>query len=112
LHHAVRRRGRKLQRFKLARSAQRFLSMRSAVHNTFNFQRHLDSRSTLRTFGAEATGRMARRRHSGMTREGVLIHPPHQGVCGRQRYGRSGRDPRRTLSIFSGHRQTRVSMRA
>ena len=35
-------------------SAQRFLSMHAAVHNTFNFQRHLISRSTLRIFRAEA----------------------------------------------------------
>src|SRR5205823_8321484 len=54
-HQAVRRRERKLQRFKSARSAQRFLSMHGAVHNTFNFQRHLISRSTLRIFRAEAT---------------------------------------------------------
>jgi transposase-like protein len=45
-HQAVRRRERKLQRFKSARSAQRFLSMHAAVHNTFNLQRHLISRST------------------------------------------------------------------
>jgi transposase-like protein len=43
------------QRFKSARSAQRFVSMHAAVHNTFNLQRHLVSRSTLRTFRAEAT---------------------------------------------------------
>ena len=54
-HQAVRRRERKLQRFKSARSAQRFLSRHGAVHNTFNFQRHLISRSTLRIFRAEAT---------------------------------------------------------
>ena len=54
-HQPVRRRERKLQRFKSARSAQRFLSIHAAVHNTFNFQRHLISRSTLRTFRAEAT---------------------------------------------------------
>src|SRR5207248_3717117 len=54
-HQAVRRRERKLQRFKSARSAQRFLSMHAAVHNTFNLQRHLISRSTLRIFRAEAT---------------------------------------------------------
>jgi transposase-like protein len=50
----VRRRERKMQRFKSARSAQRFLSIHAAVHNTFNLQRHLVSRSTLRTFRAEA----------------------------------------------------------
>jgi hypothetical protein len=43
-----------MQRFKSARSAQCFLSMRGAVHNTFNLQRHLVSRSTLRIFRAEA----------------------------------------------------------
>ena len=53
-HQAVRRRERKMQRFKSARSAQRFLSAHAAVHNTFNLQRHLVSRATLRTFRAEA----------------------------------------------------------
>src|ERR1700749_1801399 len=54
-HQPVRRRERKMQRFKSARSAQRFLNMHGAVHNAFNFQRHLISRSTLRIFRAEAT---------------------------------------------------------
>src|SRR3979490_2421536 len=54
-HQVVRRRERKMQRFKSARSAQRFLSVHAAVHNTFNLQRHLVSRSTLRSFRAEAT---------------------------------------------------------
>ena len=54
-HQAVRRRERKLQRFKSARSARRFLSMHGAVQNTLNFQRHLISRSTLRIFRAQAT---------------------------------------------------------
>jgi putative transposase len=53
-HQVVRRRERKLQRFKSARPAQCFLSMHAAVHNTFNFQRHLVSRSTLRISRAEA----------------------------------------------------------
>ena len=53
-HQPVRRRERKMQRFKSARSAQRFLSMHAAIHNTFNLQRHLVSRSTLRIFQAEA----------------------------------------------------------
>jgi len=44
----------KMQRFKSARSAQRFLSIHAVVHNTFNCQRHLISRSTLRIFRAEA----------------------------------------------------------
>jgi transposase-like protein len=53
-HQAVGRRERKMQRFKSPRSAQRFLSMHAPVHNTFNLQRHLVSRSTLRIFRAEA----------------------------------------------------------
>ena len=60
-HQAVRRRERKLQRFKSARSAQRFLSMHAAVHNTFNLQRHRISRSALRIFriGAAAVWQAA-----------------------------------------------------
>src|ERR1700676_3449733 len=53
-HQIVRRRERKMQRFKSAGSAQHFLSMHAAVHNNFNLQRHLISRSTLRIFRAEA----------------------------------------------------------
>lgn len=56
-HLPVRRRERKLQRFKSAGSAQRFLSAHAAVYNTFNLQRHLISRRTLRAFRAEATER-------------------------------------------------------
>lgn len=43
-HQVVRRRERKMQGFKLVGSAQHFLTMQSAVHNTFNLQRHLISR--------------------------------------------------------------------
>ena len=53
-HQPVRRRERKLQRFKSPGSAQRFLSTHSAAYNTFNLGRHLISRRTLRTFRAEA----------------------------------------------------------
>jgi putative transposase len=59
-HQAVRRRERKMQRLKSARSAQRFLSMHAAVHNNFNLQRHLISRSTLRKLRAEATAQWQR----------------------------------------------------
>ena len=45
----------KVQRFKSARSAQRFLSIHAAVQNNFNVQRHLVSRATLRNLRAEAT---------------------------------------------------------
>jgi putative transposase len=52
-HQPVRRRERKMQRFKSPGSAQRFLSMHSAVYNTFNVERHLISRRVLRAFRAE-----------------------------------------------------------
>ena len=53
-HQPVRGRESKMQRFKSAGSGQRFLSIHAPVHNTFNLQRHLLSRRTLRTFRADA----------------------------------------------------------
>jgi transposase-like protein len=53
-HQPLRRRERKMQRFKSPGSAQRFVSMHAATYNTFNLQRHLISRRTLRTFRAQA----------------------------------------------------------
>jgi putative transposase len=49
-HQPVRRRERKMQGFKSAKSAQRFASVHAAVYNTFNVQRHLISRPTHRQF--------------------------------------------------------------
>jgi putative transposase len=54
-HQPVRRRERKMQRFKSPGSAQRFVSVHAAAYNVLNVQRHLISRRTLRTFRAEAT---------------------------------------------------------
>ena len=58
-HQPVRRRERKMQRFKSPGSAQRFLSAHAAVHNAFNLQPYLISRHTLRLFRAEAAHQWA-----------------------------------------------------
>ncbi|MEE8512084.1 MAG: DDE-type integrase/transposase/recombinase, partial [Acidiferrobacterales bacterium] len=53
-HLPVRRRERKMQRFKSPGSAQRFLSVHAAVYNHFNTQRHLISRRHHRLFRVAA----------------------------------------------------------
>ena len=55
-HLPVRQRERRMQRFKSARSAQRFPSTHATVYNTFNVQHHLISRRTLRQFRNHAMG--------------------------------------------------------
>ena len=53
-HQPVRRRERKMQRFKSPASAQRFLNIHSAVYNTFYVQRHLLNRSRFKILRTEA----------------------------------------------------------
>jgi transposase-like protein len=48
-------RERKMQRFKSACSAQKFLSAHAAMYNTFNVQRHLTSAQSHRVLRAAAT---------------------------------------------------------
>ena len=63
-HQPTRRRERKMQRFKSPGSAQRFLSIHAAVQNTFNVQRHLISRRTLRVLRSAPD---VASRHRGMS---------------------------------------------
>ncbi|KIC55980.1 transposase [Brevundimonas nasdae] len=58
-HLPIRRRERQHQGFKSQASAQRFLTTHAAIYNTFNIQRHLISRPTLRRFRAEANAAWA-----------------------------------------------------
>ena len=53
-HVPIRRRERKMQRFKSQSSAQRFLSTYGPIYNLFNVHRHFISRHTLRTFRNQA----------------------------------------------------------
>jgi putative transposase len=53
-HQPTRRRELKMQRFKSAGSAQKFLSTHATVFSTFNVQRHLTSAQTHRTLRAAA----------------------------------------------------------
>ena len=57
-HLPIRRRERQ-QRFKSQASAQSFLTTHAAIYNTFNIQRHLISRPTLRRFRADAASAWA-----------------------------------------------------
>ena len=43
-----------MQRFKSQAQAQRFVSTHSAIYNTFNLQRHLISRNTMRRYRTSA----------------------------------------------------------
>ncbi len=53
-HQPVRRRERKMQRFKSPGSAQRFLNIYAATCNHFDFQRHLINRSLFKILRADA----------------------------------------------------------
>jgi len=53
-HQPTRRRERKMQHFKSARSAQKFLSTHAAVYNIFHIQRHLISAQSNRVLRVAA----------------------------------------------------------
>jgi transposase-like protein len=67
-HQAVRRRERKRQPFESAGSAQRFPSIHAVVHNHFNLQRHLVSRSTASDLPGRSSRALEPCHRSGMTR--------------------------------------------
>jgi len=49
-HVPIRRRERKMQKFRSHKSSQIFLSVYGPIYNLFNTQRHLISRQTLRAY--------------------------------------------------------------
>ena len=53
-HQPIRRRERKMQRFKSPGSAQRFLNIQSAAYNTFYLQRHLLNRTNFKRYRSNA----------------------------------------------------------
>ena len=53
-HQPVRRRERKMQKFKSPGAAQKFLNIQSATFNTFYVQRHLLKRTTFKQYRSEA----------------------------------------------------------
>src|SRR5271166_2581265 len=64
-HQPTRRRERKMQRFKSAGSAQKFLSTHAAAYNTFNVQRHLTSAKSHRVQRRRGDDHVARGRRGG-----------------------------------------------
>ena len=105
-HQVVLRRERKMQRFKSARSAQRFLNIHSAVHNTFNHQRHLVSRSH---FGSSEpkqppSGKMRLPSHETRSDVATSLHPARYRdnavpMRFRQRKADIGQPSRKTRSL-------------
>jgi putative transposase len=73
-HQPTRRRERKMQRFKSAGSAQKFLSTHAAAYNIFNFQRHLTSAQTHRVLRAGSDDHVARGRRGGLKSSGGQPH--------------------------------------
>jgi putative transposase len=73
-HQPTRRRERKMQRFKSACSAQKFLSTHAAVYNTFNVQRHLTSAQTRRVLRAAAMTTWREGRRGGLKSSGGQPH--------------------------------------
>jgi transposase-like protein len=67
-HQPTRRRERKMQRFKSAGSAQKFLSTHAATYNIFNVQRHLTSAQTHRVLRAAGLCQTKRSRCLGHAR--------------------------------------------
>jgi hypothetical protein len=67
-----------MQRFKSAGSAQRFLSIHAAVHNTFNLQRHLISFNATSFPDRHCGSSEPKRRQNGKR-----LSPLHKSDCPR-----------------------------
>ena len=73
-HLPVRQRERRMQRFKSARSAQRFLSTHATVYNTFNVQRHLISPKNIAPVSQPSNEPVANRHRHRWSLSSMPIH--------------------------------------
>jgi putative transposase len=76
-HQPVRRRERKMQRFKSAGSAERFLTVHAAVCNNFNLQRGPDRRQNISETNAATA--LSSRHFENKSQKGVM--PCEDGIC-------------------------------